>query len=353
MTRCLRVNPECPEAEVIAEAAAVIRGGGLVAFPTETVYGLGANALDAQAVAGIFRAKERPSYDPLIVHLADAARLSSVVAEVPDVAKELAAEFWPGPLTLVLPRGPQIPDEVTAGGDTVAVRVPAHPVARALIVAAGLPIAAPSANRFGRLSPTCADHVMADLSGRIDLVLDGGETQVGVESTVLSLRTDIPTILRPGGIARESLERLLGSVDVREPSIAEGEALISPGTTIKHYAPRAQTTLYRGVRKAVLSRIRQDVSDYVAEGAVVGVLVAEEDLALLTGLPAVCRSVGSMTSMEQIARQLFASLRSLDAAGVTVILARDFGSSGLGLAIQDRLTRAAAGRVIVVTETSG
>ena len=353
MTRCLRVNPECPEAEVIAEAAAVIRGGGLVAFPTETVYGLGANALDAQAVAGIFRAKERPSYDPLIVHLADAARLSSVVAEVPDVAKELAAEFWPGPLTLVLPRGPQIPDEVTAGGDTVAVRVPAHPVARALIVAAGLPIAAPSANRFGRLSPTCADHVMADLSGRIDLVLDGGETQVGVESTVLSLRTDIPTILRPGGIARESLERLLGSVDVREPSIAEGEALISPGTTIKHYAPRAKTTLYRGERKAVLSRIRQDVSDYVAEGAVVGVLVAEEDLALLRGLPAVCWSVGSMMSMEQIARQLFASLRSLDAAGVTVILARDFGPSGLGLAIQDRLTRAAAGRVIVVTETSG
>ncbi|MCJ7551060.1 MAG: L-threonylcarbamoyladenylate synthase, partial [Anaerolineae bacterium] len=155
MTRCLKVNPEHPEPDVIAEAAAVIRGGGLVAFPTETVYGLGANALDAQAVAGIFRAKERPSYDPLIVHLADAAQLSSVVAEVPDVARDLVAAFWPGPLTLVLPRGPQIPDEVTAGGDTVAVRVPAHPVARALIAASGVPIAAPSANRFGRVSPTC------------------------------------------------------------------------------------------------------------------------------------------------------------------------------------------------------
>jgi len=352
MTRCLKVNPEHPEPDVIAEAAAVIRGGGLVAFPTETVYGLGANALDAQAVVGIFRAKERPSNDPLIVHLADAAQLSSVVAEVPDVARDLAAEFWPGPLTLVLPRGPQIPDEVTAGGDTVAVRVPAHPVARALIAAAGVPIAAPSANRFGRVSPTCADHVMADLSGRIDLVLDGGRTQVGVESTVLSLWPDIPTILRPGGIARESLERLLGSVDVRQPSSAEGETLISPGTTIKHYAPRAKTTLYRGEREAVLARIRRDVSDYVAKGVTVGVLAAEEDLALLMDLPAVYRSVGSITSMEQIAQQLFASLRSLDAAGVMVILARDFGPSGLGLAIRDRLTRAAAGDVIVVTETS-
>jgi len=353
MTRCLKVNPEHPEPDVITEAAAVIRGGGLVAFPTETVYGLGANALDAQAVAGIFRAKERPSCDPLIVHLADADQLPSVVAGVPDIARVLVAEFWPGPLTLVLPRGPQVPDEVTAGGDTVAVRVPAHPVARALITAAGVPIAAPSANRFGRVSPTCADHVMADLSGRIDLVLDGGATQVGVESTVLSLWPDTPTILRPGGVARESLERLLGSVDVREPSSGEGETLVSPGTTIRHYAPRAKTTLYRGEREAVLARIRRDVSDYVAEGVVVGVLVADEDLALLTDLPAVYRSVGSMTSMEQIAQQLFASLRSLDAAGVTVILARDFGPSGLGLAIRDRLTRAAAGDVIVVTETSG
>jgi len=353
MTRCLKVNPVHPEPEVIAEAAAVIRGGGLVAFPTETVYGLGANALDAQAVAGIFHAKERPSCDPLIVHLADAAQLSSVVAEVSDTARDLVAEFWPGPLTLVLPRGPQVPDEVTAGGDTVAVRVPAHAVARALIAAAGVPIAAPSANRFGRVSPTCADHVMVDLSGRIDLVLDGGATQVGVESTVLSLWPGIPTILRPGGIARESLERLLGSVDVRESSSAEGETLTSPGTTIRHYAPRAKTTLYRGEREAVLARIRRDVSDYVAEGVTVGVLVAEEDLALLADLPAVYQSVGSISSMEQIAQQLFASLRSLDAAGVTVILARDFGLSGLGLAIRDRLTRAAAGDVIVVTETSG
>ena len=353
MTRCLKVDPEHPEPAVMAEAAAVIRGGGLVAFPTETVYGLGANALDAQAVASIFRAKERPFYDPLIVHLADATQLSSVVAEVPDVARELVVEFWPGPLTLVLPRGPQVPDEVTAGGNTVAVRVPAHAVARALIAAAGVPIAAPSANRFGRVSPTCADHVMADLSGRIDLVLDGGATQVGVESTVLSLCSDIPMILRPGGIARESLERLLGSVDIRDSLGAEGETLVSPGTTVKHYAPRAKITLYRGEREAVLARIRRDVLDYVTAGVTVGVLVAEEDLAMLTDLPAVYRSVGSITSMEQIARQLFASLRSLDASGVTVILARDFGPSGLGLAIRDRLTRAAAGDVIVVMETSG
>ena len=348
-TRRLRVDSQQPQLDVIAEAAAVLRAGGLVAFPTETVYGLGANALDPQAVAGIFRAKERPAYDPLIVHLAAADRLPSVASTIPEIAWVLAEAFWPGPLTIILDRGEAIPDEVTAGGPTVAVRVPAHPVARALIAAAGVPVAAPSANRFGRVSPTSAEHVLADLDGRIDMVLDGGATTVGVESTVLAIQGNTPTILRPGGVDRESLERLLGSVDLEVRQAIEPARLRSPGTTIEHYAPRARTTLYRGERLVVLAQIRAEVLTCVADGVSVGVLVADEDLSVLGDLPAVCGSVGSMTSMTEIARELFATLRDLDVAGVDVILARDFGPLGLGLAIRDRLTRAAAGRVIHVS----
>ncbi len=348
MTQVLQVDSNHPEPEVIAQAAAVIRRGGLVAFPTETVYGLGANALDAGAVAGIFRAKERPSYDPLIVHIAAMDQLPQVVAEVPAIARDLAVAFWPGPLTLVLRRGSSVPGEVTAGGDTVAVRFPAHPVARALILASGVPIAAPSANRFGRVSPTRAEHVLADLAGRIDVILDGGRTQVGVESTVLALWGGTPKILRPGGVSLEALEAHLGTVEVLGGAAPESRMLVSPGTTLKHYAPRAKTFMYQGERLGVLQAIRQAAEVHAAGGERVGLLVAEEDLELLAETPAICQSLGSMSSLEQIAQHLFESLRLLDDANVSLILARDFGTSGLGLAIRDRLTRAAAGRVIIV-----
>jgi L-threonylcarbamoyladenylate synthase len=349
-TRVLKVDAAAPEPSVVAEAAAVIRAGGLVAFPTETVYGLGANALSADAVAGIFRAKGRPVHDPLIVHLADPAQLPTVVAGVPAVAGVLAEAFWPGPLTLVLPRGPRIPPAVTAGGPTVAVRVPSHPVARALIAAAGVPVAAPSANRFGRVSPTSAQHVLADLDGRIDVVLDGGRTTVGVESTVLSLAGDVPVILRPGGVSREALCAVLGEVAVRQEVVAEDETLVSPGTTLKHYAPRARVTLYRGDREAVLAVMQAAARRHAAAGERVGVLIAEEDAAAFDALPVVCEPVGSTQALAGVARRLYGALRALDAAGVTVILARDFGSEGLGLAIRDRLTRAAAGQVVRVGE---
>ncbi|MBN1876316.1 MAG: threonylcarbamoyl-AMP synthase [Anaerolineae bacterium] len=348
-TRVFKIDFQGFAEPLIAQAAEVLRAGGLVAFPTETVYGLGANALDADAVKGIFAAKERPAYDPLIVHLAEAAELPQVTVGIPPVAWTLAAHFWPGPLTLVLPRRTEVPPEVTAGGETVAVRVPLHPVAQALIRAAGVPVAAPSANRFGQLSPTRAEDVLADLEGRIDLVLDGGPTSVGVESTVLSLVTPVPTILRPGGVSREALENVLGFVELFPGPASSGQgALASPGSLLQHYAPRAKLILYRGAPAAMLDVMREEALRLHAKGTRVGLLLAEEDLALFAGLPLILRAAGPAEDLEEVARQLFATLRELDAAEVRVILARDFGSAGLGLAIRDRLTRAAGGHVVAV-----
>ncbi len=337
----------------IRRAAEVLRRGGLVVFPTETVYGLGANALDAEAVRSIFAAKERPAYDPLIVHLADPSDLGRVVRAIPPIAHTLAGHFWPGPLTLVLPRSERVPPEVTAGGDTVAVRVPSHPVALALIEAAGVPVAAPSANRFGRVSPTRAEHVLADLAGRIDVLLDAGPTPVGVESTVLSLVTPVPTILRPGGVSREALEEVLGEVQFLERPVVPGgeDAVPSPGTLLEHYAPRAEVTFYRGPRPAVLAAMREQALHLQAQGLLAGVLVADEDVPFFAELPLVVESVGPEVALNEIARQLFAAVRALDRAGVSAILARDFGAAGLGLAVRDRLTRAAGGRVVDLEES--
>ncbi len=352
-TRILSLNAEQPAAAPIAAAAELLRAGGLVAFPTETVYGLGADALNASAVQGIFAAKERPAYDPLIVHIAALDELSRVAALIPPVVEALAARFWPGPLTLVLPRAAAIPAEVTAGSPTVAVRIPAHPVALALIRAAGVPIAAPSANRFGRLSPTRAEDVLADLAGRIDLILDGGPTPVGVESTILSLVTPGPTILRPGGISREALEAVLGPVAVlTRPVVPATEVTPAPGTLLQHYAPQAPLILYQGAPDAVLTAMRQEAIRLQQAGSRVGLLLAEEDLPLFAGLPCILRAVGPAATPEEVARRLFATLRALDEAAVTVILARDFGAAGLGLAIRDRLTRAAGGHVVHVDQPS-
>lgn len=238
-TQVLRVHPETPEPDAIARAAAVLRGGGLVAFPTETVYGLGADALDPAAVRRIFEAKGRPATNPLIVHVAEAAAARDVAADWPEAAARLAARFWPGPLTLVLPRRQEVPDAVTAGGPTVAVRVPAHPVALALLRAAGRPIAAPSANRSAALSPTRAEHVLRDLGGRIDLVLDGGPTPGGLESTVLDVSGAPPRLLRPGLLAPAAIEQVIGPIIRPDATPASGRPLPSPGMLSRHYAPRA------------------------------------------------------------------------------------------------------------------
>ncbi|MCD4738142.1 MAG: threonylcarbamoyl-AMP synthase [Anaerolineae bacterium] len=347
-TRVIHIDPEHINTNAIREAAAVLRAGGLVAFPTETVYGLGANALDAEAVAGIFTAKERPAHDPLIVHLAETRWLERVVRFVPALAWELAERFWPGPLTLVLPRGPQIPLIVTAGGDTVAVRVPADPIAQELLRVANLPVAAPSANRFGCLSPTCAEDVLADLAGRIDLVLAAGATRVGVESTVLSLVTLVPTILRPGGVSREALSAVLGEVAVCAKPIGDKEMALSPGTLSQHYAPSARLILYQGQGTTLLKAMCQEAMLQHESGKRVGLLLAQEDLPFFSGLPLILRAAGPLARLDLVAQSLFPTLRALDRAAVDLILARDFGIAGLGLAIRDRLTRAAGGRVVHV-----
>ncbi len=345
MTRVLLVHPQFPQPEIIAQAAAEIQRGGLVAFPTETVYGLGANALDAAAVARIFEAKGRPADDPLIVHLASADDLPQVTRSLPSIALELARSFWPGALTLILPRGAAVSLSVTAGLETTAVRVPAHPVALALLRAAGVPIAAPSANRFGRASPTTAQHVLSDLGGRIDLLLDGGPATIGVESTVLDVTRTPPVILRPGGVAREVLEALIGAVALRGEAgpVSAPTPQISPGLLDKHYAPRAELILCASPTPAsTLEKMGQLARKFLEEGKKVGLLIADQDRQFFAGLPALIFPLGPADDLAQVARNLFAGMRKLDEQGAEVILARGFGRQGLGLAIDDRLRRAAS-----------
>jgi len=346
MTTVLKVNPRSPEPEKIAQAAGVLRAGGLVAFPTETVYGLGADALSEAAVRRIFEVKGRPANDPIIVHISREGELELVAKEVPSEARELIRRFWPGPLTLVLPKSARVPSPVTAGLPTVGVRMPAHPVALALIARAG-PIAAPSANLFGRPSPTRAEHVLQDLEGKIDLVLDGGPTEVGVESTVLDL-TDpgTPRILRPGGVSREALERSLGAVALAATAEEEGP-LPSPGLLRRHYAPRARLLLFGGAdQDRAAAQLRETLHRLVAGGKSVGVLVPEEFLPLFRDEPALLRALGALRDLEAMARGLFAALRELDRAGVTHILALAPPREGLGLAVFDRLLKAAGGELL-------
>lgn len=325
----LRVSRARPEPEVLARAAAVLRGGGLVALPTETVYGLGAHALDEAAVGRIFAAKGRPAYNPLIVHVADTAAARGLALRWDNPAERLAARFWPGPLTLVVPKRATVPDLVTAGLASVALRVPAHPVAHALLRAAGLPVAAPSANRFTRLSPTTAQHVADGLGDRVDLILDAGPTPVGIESTVLDLTGARPALLRPGSITREQIEAVVGPVDAAgdEP---RGEApRPAPGMLDRHYAPRAVLRLFTDPEQA-----RAAAHEAAAAGVRVGALVRERlgveaEEIVMPGDPA------------GYAAALYAALHRLDAlgCGLALVEAPPAGPGWAGVA--DRLRRAA------------
>jgi L-threonylcarbamoyladenylate synthase len=336
VTRVLVAHPEA-----LAEASRLLRAGRLVAFPTETVYGLGANALNAEAVQGIFAAKCRPADDPLIVHVASAAGLARV-AVGNEMAERLAARFWPGPLTLVLPRQPAVPLVVTAGLETVGVRVPSHPVAMQLLQAADLPVAAPSANLFGRPSPTRAEHVLEDLAGRVDLILDGGPTDVGVESTIVDLSGARPRLLRPGGLAAEAIEAALGVTLEGPPARATPGPQVSPGLLSTHYAPRTPLVLILGSPEVARERLRQELQ----QDRRLGVLLLDEDLDLVPEHVLVQR-VGSWHTPEVAAARLFEALRALDRAGLEQIYARGLADprAGLGRALADRLRRAAA-RVI-------
>ena len=321
--------------EGIAQAAAILRNGGTVAFPTETVYGLGANALDTDAVARIFTAKERPNWDPIIVHVSDRAMLDNV-AIVPQQAQPLIAAFWPGPLTLLLPRTPQVPDNVTAGRPLVGVRMPAHPIALALIEAVGLPVAAPSANRFGRTSPTTAQHVLDDLDHRIDAVLDAGPTTVGVESTVLDA-TQSPMILyRPGAITAAMLEPIIGPMTLYQPpqSTAEPQSLPSPGVGIRHYAPRATLILVHDE-----SELNDRLTGLFAEKEKIGVMLPQSWTVHHRHVEIF--HWNCFDDAAALAQTLFAGLRELDQRNVTVILCPLPPDNGLGAAIRDRLEKAA------------
>ena len=352
MTILLTVDPQNPQPDIIARAAEVIRAGGLVAFPTETVYGLGANGLNGEACSRIFAAKRRPANDPLILHLASADQLLDITSSVPELAQRLAEAFWPGPLTLVLPRGRRVPGVVTAGGDTVAARVPAHPVARALIAAAQTPIAAPSANLFGRPSPTTAADVLEDLQGRIDLVLDGGPTLIGIESTVLSLVGPQPVLLRPGGLPLERIEALMGPVLLPgEASVEEGQRAPAPGMLLKHYSPRARLlyVLAQATGDLPLAALRREAAASLGRGERLGLLLCDAALAALTSVPGERATLGECGDLAGVAARLFGAMRALDRAGVDAILTHGYGSAGLGRALDDRLFRAAEGRTIPFT----
>jgi L-threonylcarbamoyladenylate synthase len=333
-------NLESSEAqEALEQAAGILRAGGLVALPTETVYGLGANALDAEAVSRIFAAKQRPAWDPIIVHISDEAMLKGLVERVPEAARKLMAAFWPGPLTLLLPRTAAVPDVVTAGRPLVGVRMPAHPVALELIRRAGVPVAAPSANLFAHISPTTAAHVLADLDGRIDAVLDAGPTEHGVESTVLDPCQTPMMIYRPGAVTSDQIREIAGAVEIYHdsgaPQARPREALPSPGLGLRHYAPRARLLLIEGDLAVLAARLEGAVQDLPEDQ--VGVMLPD---GVHAPAGATVFAWGHWSAPEELARMLYAGLRRLDDDGCTVILCPLPPAEGIGAAIRDRLLKA-------------
>ncbi len=347
-TEHIKITPGQDLSEALHLPAEIIRKGGLVAFPTETVYGLGANAFDPEASARIYAAKGRPSDNPLIVHIAEVSQLSLVTDTVPAKALRLAEAFWPGPLTMILPRKETVPKTTTGGLDTVAVRLPSHPVARALIKESGCLIAAPSANLSGRPSPTTAAHVREDMDGRIDCIVDGGPVSIGLESTIVDLTEDQPMILRPGYITKEALLSVLSGVDY-DPNLSAETASgppKAPGMRYRHYAPKGQMWVVEGPTEAVIAEIISRTAADEAAGLRTGVLATEETADRYpTGhvIP-----VGARSDEESIARQLFGALREMDAAGVDHIYSESFDTPRMGQAIMNRLLKAAGHQVITL-----
>lgn len=330
-------------AESIAKAGKIIKDGGLVAMPTETVYGLAANALDGSAVLKIFAAKGRPADNPLIVHISDFEDIEkfNLVSEIPKGAKILAEKFWPGPLTVIMKKSSAIPFEVSAGLDTVAIRLPSHPVARELIRCAGVPLAAPSANISGSPSPTTAEHVLKDMNGRIDAVIDGGMCEVGVESTVITLAGSVPRLLRPGGVTVEQLREILGTVEVDDAvlnGLADGAKAASPGMKYKHYAPKARVVLLKCTDDEYINYVNN-----VSTGSTAA-LCCDEDIPFLN---VQCFSLGKRSEFSVHAHRLFDELRKIDEDNaVEVVFSRLPSTDGVGMALYNRLIRAAGFEVI-------
>lgn len=325
----------------IQTAADLLRAGGLVGIPTETVYGLGANGLDPAAVGRIFQAKGRPQDNPLILHIPGADWLERYCRDIPAAAYELARRFWPGPLTMVLRRRDNVPDQVTAGLDTVGMRCPAHPLCRAVIQAADVPVAAPSGNTSGRPSPTTAAHMLEDMDGRIDAILDGGPCSVGVESTIVDLTCTPPRLLRPGGITLEQLRAALGEVAV-DPAVTRlmgaGERPRAPGMKYRHYAPKAPVTVVQGAPAAAARYIQA----HMAPGD--GVICFDEYAGLFAGHP--LEQLGPSTDVPEQARRVFEALRWFDGTGVSHIWAQCPAAAGIGLAVANRLNKAAGFHIV-------
>ena len=349
MMQIIRVTQE-QDNEKLRPAAELIRAGGLVAFPTETVYGLGASAFCGDAVERIYQAKGRPSDNPLIVHISDRGQLSQIVSQVSETAQVLMDHFWPGPLTLVMPKTEQVPDVVTAGLSTVAVRFPQHPVAQAFISMAGVPIAAPSANASGRPSPTTAGHVIDDLFGRIDAVIDGGSACYGLESTVVDVSVEPPVLLRPGSVTYEQLCDCLGEVAIGEGVAQQpGEHVTAkaPGMKYTHYSPNARVIVVKGESGAVTRYINDKIEEQHSLGKRAGAMVYQQVLGHIVHAD-VLLSLGDIRHRSAAAARLFAYLRTFEQQGVDVVYAQDCGESGIGLAISNRLNKAAGYEIVTV-----
>ncbi len=334
--------------KLMETAGSIIRRGGLVAFPTETVYGLGGNALDPDAAAKIYNAKGRPSDNPLIVHIYRLSDLDAIARSIPDTALMLAEAFWPGPLTMIFDKSPLVPSSVTGGLDTVAVRMPDHEIALSLIRSSGGYIAAPSANTSGRPSPTTAQHVRDDLNGKIDMIIDGGIVGIGVESTIIDLTEEIPMVLRPGYISLDMLRGVIGDVKM-DPGLHSEDPTFrpkAPGMKYRHYAPRADLTIVEGKAQNVRRRIDELARDAVSKGLQVGIIAADEDAASYHC--GIVRSAGSRAKEITISQHLFGILREFDDLGVNVIYSESFDTPQIGPAIMNRLIKAAGHHIITV-----
>jgi L-threonylcarbamoyladenylate synthase len=353
VTLILKTNPTSPDPDILRRAAEILRRGGIVAFPTETVYGLGAVVYNEDAVRKVYIAKMRPPDNPLIVHISRESMLEEVAINIPEKAYKLINKFWPGPLTLILPRSPNIPKIVTGGLDVVAVRMPAHPVALGLINEVGSPIAAPSANLAGRPSPTTAEHVIRDLYGRIDAVIDAGETLYGVESTILNILTDPPTLLRPGAYPVEEIERVLDESIYIPPfarGFAEAERALAPGMKYRHYAPETPLLLVEprsGDLEAMVSTIRSLAIEHLDVGEKVCIVASTETVDRYRDLPVELLVIGSRQNMFEVAKNLFKTLRRLDDLNCTIGIVEGFEEKGLGLTVMNRLRKASKTKIPV------
>lgn len=345
-TKIVCMTEEDIDESLLREAGEIIRTGGLSAFPTETVYGLGGDALNPQSSRKIYAAKGRPSDNPLIVHIADMDALPLIVREIPESARKLAERFWPGPLTMILYKSDRVPYETTGGLDTVAVRMPVNKIARELIRAAGGYVAAPSANLSGRPSPTSAKYVAEDLDGRVEMIIDGGDVKIGLESTIIDLTSDKPMILRPGYITRQDLERELSEVEEDSTLMRDdsGQAPKAPGMKYRHYAPRGDLTIIGGEEEAVVAYInarcrekQNKKTGVICTNVTVGKYCAD-----------VCKSVGYREDEETVARELYRTLREFDDEAVDVIYAEAFENTGIGRAVMNRLLKAAGHKMIII-----